>query len=398
MAKIDLSVEFAGVRFKNPVVASAGHVTQSLVNLKNCVKAGVGGIEMKSLSLDKETWGRPRPAIWFLDRFGDPCTQMHCEMAFWTPEQAVINIKEIKPLAKKADTKVIANIILGKWSEGESETLIDLAKRVGEAGADMIAATTFCPLTIPPEERENLEKEQIRFIVKTLKGQISIPFYIKGNRFTHELFFLKGLKLLEELGKSEVPLSATSSIPGTLIDIESGKPLMPIAHIYGRHRRPVECYATFLVSTKSKLQYMSSGGLWTSRDVIERLMCGATLTAVCTSAMYKGYGVFKEMIDGLEAFLKRKDYKSVRELIGIASPYVHDLKAFTEFVAQRVSPKDALMITVDAQKCNACGRCTVCNDSAITVENGIAKIDLELCQRCGVCASICPTGAITICR
>src|SRR3990172_7395439 len=102
MAKVDLSVEFAGVRFKNPVVASAGHVTQTLVNLKNCVKAGVGGIELKSLSLDEETWGRPRPAIWFLDKYGEPRVQMHCEFAFWTPEEAVMNIKEIKPLAKKA--------------------------------------------------------------------------------------------------------------------------------------------------------------------------------------------------------------------------------------------------------------------------------------------------------
>lgn len=396
MAEVDLSIEFAGVRFKNPIVASAGHVTQTLVNLKKCVEVGVGGIEMKSLSLDEETWGRPRPAIWFLDKYGERRAQMHCEFAFWTPDQAVKNIREIKGLAEKADTKVIANIIMGRWSEGKPETLLDLARKVEEAGADMLSVPTFCPLGVPPDKKEAMEREQFRFIIETLKEKIGIPFYIKSNGYTHDLFFLEGLRLIEELGKGEVQFAGTSSIPGTLIDIESAKPLMPYTNIYGRHRRPIECYATFLVATKSKLQYLSSGGLWTARDIIERIMCGATLTAVCTSVMYGGYGVFKEMIDGLEAFLKRKGYKSVKDIRGIATPYINDPKAFMEFVAQRVAPKEAVKIAVDSQKCNGCGKCSICNDSAITVGEDIAKIDLELCQRCGICASICPQDAITI--
>ena len=151
--------------------------------------------------------------------------------------------------------------------------------------------------------------------IETLKGQIGIPFYIKGNGYSHDLLFLKGLKVIEDSGKGEVPIASTSSIPGTLIDIESGRPFVPFANIYGNHRRPIECYASFLVATKSRLQYMSSGGLWSYRDIIERLMCGATLTAVHTAAMYKGYGVFEQM-----------------KLV-----YIRDLKILRQFWAFRFS-------------------------------------------------------------
>ena len=396
MDKVDLSVEFAGVRFKNPILAAAGTPTHTLVNLKNCIAAGVGGIEMKSMSLDVEMQGRPRPANWFLDKYGEPRVLMTIEMAYLTPEEAIKNIKEIKPLAIKTDTRIIANIMTGKWSINNPKDVLDLAKRAEEAGADMLAATTGCPFEIPPEKRESNIIEQIRFLIQTLKGQINIPFYIKSTGYSHDVFFLQQLKAIEDEGEGKVPIHGGQSIPATSIDIESGKPLLSYANIYGRHRAPIENYASWFTYTQSKLQYMSSGGLWTAKDVIERLMCGATLTGVCASAMYKGYAVYKEMIDGLESFFERKNYKSVKDITGVATPYIHDLGAYIEFLVKRVAPKDVVKITVDPEKCNGCGECTMCLDSAVRIENGIAMIDLELCQRCGLCASICPTDAITI--
>ena len=45
--------------------------------------------------------------------------------------------------------------------------------------------------------------------------------------------------------------------------------------------------------------------------------------------------------------------------------------------------------------CIGCMKCTtVCNFDAIHVENFLAKIDDEKCKSCGLCAAVCPTGAI----
>lgn len=45
--------------------------------------------------------------------------------------------------------------------------------------------------------------------------------------------------------------------------------------------------------------------------------------------------------------------------------------------------------------CIGCMKCTkVCNFDAIHVENNLAKIDTDKCKSCGMCAAICPAGAI----
>ena len=45
--------------------------------------------------------------------------------------------------------------------------------------------------------------------------------------------------------------------------------------------------------------------------------------------------------------------------------------------------------------CIGCTKCTtVCNFDAIHVEDSLARIDDDKCKSCGLCAAICPTGAI----
>ena len=45
--------------------------------------------------------------------------------------------------------------------------------------------------------------------------------------------------------------------------------------------------------------------------------------------------------------------------------------------------------------CIGCMKCTtVCNFDAISVEDNLARIDVAKCTSCGLCASVCPTGAI----
>lgn len=45
--------------------------------------------------------------------------------------------------------------------------------------------------------------------------------------------------------------------------------------------------------------------------------------------------------------------------------------------------------------CIGCGKCAkICKFEAITVENGLARIDFDKCKNCGLCEKECPTHAI----
>jgi pyruvate ferredoxin oxidoreductase delta subunit len=53
---------------------------------------------------------------------------------------------------------------------------------------------------------------------------------------------------------------------------------------------------------------------------------------------------------------------------------------------------------LDTGKCVSCLRCWVqCPDSSVRTENAkVLGIDMFFCKGCGVCAAVCPTGAISM--
>ena len=51
-------------------------------------------------------------------------------------------------------------------------------------------------------------------------------------------------------------------------------------------------------------------------------------------------------------------------------------------------------VFVDADKCIGCGACITCGCPALSKENKKAKINPEMCNGCGLCASFCKFGAL----
>lgn len=51
---------------------------------------------------------------------------------------------------------------------------------------------------------------------------------------------------------------------------------------------------------------------------------------------------------------------------------------------------------IDQEKCTKCKTCWIfCPDAAIQIdEQNNMKVNLKYCKGCGICASVCPVGAI----
>jgi NAD-dependent dihydropyrimidine dehydrogenase PreA subunit len=57
------------------------------------------------------------------------------------------------------------------------------------------------------------------------------------------------------------------------------------------------------------------------------------------------------------------------------------------------------MLTIELDRCDGCGNCVeVCPEGAISLVNGVARIDSGSCTDCEVCVQACPTGAIRVAR
>jgi ferredoxin len=55
-----------------------------------------------------------------------------------------------------------------------------------------------------------------------------------------------------------------------------------------------------------------------------------------------------------------------------------------------------MAVTIDEEKCTACGTCVdSCPVAALSI-NGKAKVNADECIDCGTCVDECPEGAITL--
>jgi hypothetical protein len=75
MVDADLTTHISGITFKNPVVGASGIITRR-GTLGKCIEAGAGAVVTKSITFVSGAsggkWLLPRPAIWVLDKYGDP--------------------------------------------------------------------------------------------------------------------------------------------------------------------------------------------------------------------------------------------------------------------------------------------------------------------------------------
>ena len=159
MARVDLSVDFLGVRLKNPIVAASGSITYSFENLRSCIEAGVGAITLKSIVFNRERCFRDaRPRYYFLDKYGRPnmFTQAGGK-GFISRKVGLKTLNKIKPIAKDENVVVIANI--GTERPLDTDAISDTAKQLENAGANMLEISLACPFTINPIEQAVLDRE-----------------------------------------------------------------------------------------------------------------------------------------------------------------------------------------------------------------------------------------------
>jgi len=413
MAKVDLSVEIAGVKFKNPIGASSGQITKSAAQMRKIVESGAGSITIKSICNNPETW---KPMSVNADMFFDKYGARGCYMPggfgveFLHPDVGVAVIKEAAPFCKEAGCVLIASVhTFPEFIDKD----IELAKRLEDAGADMLEVLTACPALAGYADASYIaiSRQGITECTPRIKKALSIPVICKY-RF-HDVYFGREMAIEAEATGVDA-LHNGGHIPGTLVNIETGRPFMslltssmkgPYCKYWGNAQMGIT--ATTL---KSPLPLCSSAGMWTGRDVIERLMCGATIAEIHTAIAYRGYKLFTKMKEELENFLERKGYSSVKEIIGMATPYLQNaddhfnnrLKTFAtkdtplEDYVSWGNSKESVEVLIDKEKCNGCGICSICTFLAMTMDDGFPKVNYDLCERCGTCASICPQEAIKL--
>lgn len=305
----DLSVEIAGVKFKNPLIGSSGTFGFGTEYAPLFDVNKLGGISSKGLTLE------PR--------------QGNSGIRLWETPSGLMNsiglqnpgiphfIEHELPEMMALDAVTIANL-----SGSTLESYIEGAKLLDKTDVPVIELNISCPNVAAGGAAFGMSCAAAHTATKAVREVTKKPLLVKLTPQSPELIDVA----LSCIKAGADGISLCNSFQGVAIDIETGRPVFDKikAGFGGPAVRPIAVRLVYeLVQAINQLPenervpVVAIGGVAGWQDVVEFIMAGATAVQVGTNTFANPMTML-ECIEGLAEFMKRKGYKNIQEMKGIA--------------------------------------------------------------------------------
>lgn len=305
----DLSVEIAGVKFKNPLIGSSGTFGFGTEYAPLFDVNKLGGISSKGLTLE------PR--------------QGNSGIRLWETPSGLMNsiglqnpgiphfIEHELPEMMALDAVTIANL-----SGSTLESYVEGAKLLNKTDVPVIELNISCPNVAAGGAAFGMSCAAAHTATKAVREVTKKPLLVKLTPQSPELIDVA----LSCIKAGADGISLCNSFQGVAIDIETGRPVFDKikAGFGGPAVRPIAVRLVYeLVQAINQLPenervpVVAIGGVAGWQDVVEFIMAGATAVQVGTNTFANPMTML-ECIEGLAEFMKRKGYKNIQEMKGIA--------------------------------------------------------------------------------
>lgn len=393
----DLSVEFCGVRIKNPIVAASAEPTLNAHNMTKCIDAGAGGVIVKTMTDSPAMRELTTRSKWrFLNEKHEVCQGKvprafslygRSGLALEPPEEFLPEVVQAVKYAQERDA-----VVIGSVASTEHEGWVTLAKQMEDTGVPLLECNYGCPHPhMMPGVKTGMEVGQdfdyALEVTRMVCEAVDIPVMIKVTPQVTSLVAFSGDLL--DAGAQAVTL--TNRFIGFVPDIETGKPLVwGQAGIGGPWVKPLTMRWIHNVFQEYKdrgVQIAATNGGYDWHDAIQFIMCGAHIIEMCSAVMVYGYDWLGKQVKGLEKWMDEKGYQDLSRIYGLASD---NALPYSEMPHEKAK--------VDGEACINCGRCLkACFYQAMQPGEEATYVKEENCIGCGGCFSVCPAeGAIEI--
>ncbi len=407
MKKVDLSVEFCGIRFPNPFVLAAAPPTDDAEMIARGFDAGWGGAVVKTLGLEHVEVNLVSP--------------MMAGLSY--EDKGLIGLENIDLISDRDINEVLAEVSELKKSYPEQVLIVsmmagsekewkEITRRVQAAGADMIECSFSCPHGMPEKgmgsavgQDAGLTYERAKWVVEAAE----IPVLIK---LTPNVTDMRPIaQKVKEAGAAGV--TAINTVKALLgFDLDTFSPVPSVngksteGGFSGPAIKPIALRFVADVVKDVGIPVAGVGGVVTWQDSVEFLLAGAGIVEVCTAVMRYGFDIVEELTEGLALYLEDKGMSSPMELIGLGLPNIVSHES--------LSREYKAIASIDEDLCVGCGQCIVaCRDGGHQAiefrgrqEDGglsdaddarIPEVDDEKCIGCGFCRTVCPVdGCISM--
>lgn len=298
---MDLSVELAGLRLQNPVLAASGTYGygtefEDIVNL-----AGLGGVITKGLSCEPMA-GNPSPRLF------ETSAGMLNSVGLQNIGAPTF-VKTRLPRLRQLGVLVIANVF-GDTIDAYCRTLAILNEGEGIAAYELNAS---CPNTDAGGMIFGTDAGLLSELVAAAKAVSRRPLLVK---LSPNVTRITEMAQAAEAAGADA-LSVANTFLGMAIDAETRRPRFAraVAGLSGPAIKPLALRLVFECARAVKLPIVGVGGIATGRDAVEFLLAGATAVQVGTANFWDPKAT-ENVLAGLRRFCARHGVESVRSLVG----------------------------------------------------------------------------------
>jgi dihydroorotate dehydrogenase (fumarate) len=305
----DLQTTYLGLKLKNPIVASASPLSDSIASMQRLEEAGAAAVVMSSLFEEQITMEGQA-----LDHYLSLGTESYSEATSYFPDVPSFNIGPQRHLELIAEAKRKLSIPVIASLNGSSPTgWTDWALLAEQAGADALELNEYFIPTDPDVSGSEIEERYLQ-VLRMVKEKVTIPVAVKLNPYFSSTAYMckkmvdagaSGLVLFNRFYQPDFDLEHLEVVPNLVLSspYEMRLPLRWIAILYGR----------------IKADFALTSGVQSSFDVLKAMMAGASAAMVASEILRHGCSRIGAILSDMTAWMEEHEYASIAQMRGSMS-------------------------------------------------------------------------------
>jgi len=298
---VDLSVEIAGIKMKNPVLAASGTFGYGTEYLPLVAPSGFGAVITKTVTL--------------LPRAGNKTPRIHETSMGMLNSIGLANVGSVIFLQEKLPELLAHHpVVIVNIAGNTMEEYIELAGMLdGRSGIAGIELNISCPNVKQGGIAFGSDPIQAAKLTALVKKAVSKPLIVKLSPNVSDIAAIA--RAVEQAGADAISLINT--LYGMAIDIERQKPVLGnvTGGLSGPAIKPVALYNVFKTSQAVKIPVIGLGGIINAGDAVEFLLAGASAVQIGTGG-FANPGAVNEIVTGLRDYCLINKYPRVSQITG----------------------------------------------------------------------------------
>lgn len=297
---MNTSVDFAGIKMKNPVTVASGtfgygREFDNFIDLNK-----LGGIVTKGTSLKPREGNRP-------PRVCETAAGMLNSIGLQNPGVEYF-LKYDLPWLRKFDTAVIVNVC-----GSTIEDYVEVCSILNKEDVDGIELNVSCPNVKAGCLAFGTSYEGVKEVTKAVRRVLDKPLIVKLTPNVTDIASIA--KGAEEAGADGISLINT--LLGMKIDIDKRRPILAnnTGGLSGPAIKPVAVRMVYQVAKAVNIPVLGMGGIINGEDAIEFMLAGANAISI-GAGNFVSPDVSIKTIEGIENYMKKYNIEDINDIVG----------------------------------------------------------------------------------